>query len=184
MHETPRIANDTNDVITGKEEDLQVERLCLKILEIQHIDFIGIDKCDFHPNYQLVNFFNKLRKFELSYGIKLDEFRFAKSMKHRKYSKYIFSWHGRFELFQFELTMKHEKYLKYLFYWHGRFQVPKLRLNVEVVKDWLNRGLGRPDSKTNLLEEEGAFSSCRSGSVIRRNGIFIGNVVGRKASKN
>ncbi|KAM7528571.1 hypothetical protein LguiB_031988 [Lonicera macranthoides] len=99
MHETPRIANDTNDVIPEKEEDIQVERLCLKILKIEHIDFIGVDKCDFHPNYQLVNFFNKLRKFELSYGKKLNEFRFAKSVKHRKDSKYLFSWHGIFELF-------------------------------------------------------------------------------------
>ncbi|KAM7502764.1 hypothetical protein LguiB_001668 [Lonicera macranthoides] len=44
---------------------------------------------------------------------------------------------------------------KYLFDWHGRFQVPKLRPNVEVGTCWLSQAMLRPDSRTNLLEEEG-----------------------------
>ncbi|KAM7464870.1 hypothetical protein LguiB_012432 [Lonicera macranthoides] len=145
-HEPREEGIDGNKFFTKPRDNVRAE---LKI------DFIGVDRFDVHPNFLLIEFFNELRRIALQHDLNFEEFCFARRIKRQRYSKYLFSWQGRFELFQFDLRMKREKYSKYLFYWHGRFQVPKLRLNVEVVKDWLNQGMGRPDSRTNLLEEEG-----------------------------
>ena len=97
VNKAPTIAVDMGDIVIEKKEEFQVESLKLKIVEVEHIDFIGVDNFNIHPNYLLANFFNKLRNIELSHGVKLDEFRVIRSFKHRKYSKYLFYWHGRFQ---------------------------------------------------------------------------------------
>ncbi|KAM7522940.1 hypothetical protein LguiA_012842 [Lonicera macranthoides] len=133
----------------------ELRRIELKIDNIEHIDFIGVDRFDVHPNFLLIEFFNKLRRITLQHDLNFEEFCFTRRIKCRRYSKYLFLWQGRKELSHIEFRRKNEKYSKYLFYWHGRFQILKLRPNAELVKDWLNREMGRPDWRTNLLEDEG-----------------------------
>ncbi|KAM7490706.1 hypothetical protein LguiA_033627 [Lonicera macranthoides] len=48
----------------GKEEILAKEQE-LKVDEVDHVDFIGVEKYNFHPQYQLGSFFNELRRIEL-----------------------------------------------------------------------------------------------------------------------
>ncbi|KAM7481214.1 hypothetical protein LguiB_005797 [Lonicera macranthoides] len=65
MHEAPKMVIDTRDIVIEKEENIQVKGLYSKLVEIEHIDSIGIDNFYINANYQLVNFFNELRKIEL-----------------------------------------------------------------------------------------------------------------------
>ena len=51
MHESPKIAIDMSDVTTNKGENIQVEGLAFKIVGIEHINFIGVQNFDIHPNY-------------------------------------------------------------------------------------------------------------------------------------
>ncbi|KAM7519351.1 hypothetical protein LguiB_018313 [Lonicera macranthoides] len=50
----------------------------LKVDDVKHVDFIGVDKYDFHPNYQPGSFFNELKLIKLKHGLKFDEFRLSK----------------------------------------------------------------------------------------------------------
>ncbi|KAM7486289.1 hypothetical protein LguiA_002298 [Lonicera macranthoides] len=119
-------------------DDVRAE---LKNDNVEHIEFIGVDLFDVHPNFMLLDFFNKLRRIMLQYGLNFKEFCFVRRIKRRRYLKYLFSWQGRIELSHVKFRRKNEKYSKYLFNWHGRFQVSKQCQNAEVVKDWLNRGM-------------------------------------------
>ena len=82
MYDSPKIAIGMGDIIIEKSLEVQVESLDWKIIEVEQVDFIGVDNFNIHPNYQLANFFNKLRNIELLHGMKLDEFWVARSFKH------------------------------------------------------------------------------------------------------
>ncbi|KAM7507260.1 hypothetical protein LguiA_017713 [Lonicera macranthoides] len=113
---------DLDNISTEEESDVRAE---LKIDNVEHIDFMGVDRFDVHPNFMLLDFFNKLRRIALQYGLKFEKFCFVRRIKRRRYSKYLFSWEGRTELSHVKFRWKNGKYSKYLFNWHGRFQVPK-----------------------------------------------------------
>ncbi|KAM7461409.1 hypothetical protein LguiA_029530 [Lonicera macranthoides] len=132
----PAISVDENEFFAKPRDDVRAELKNDKVVE--HIDFIGVDLFDVHPNFMLLDFFNKLRRIMLQYGLNFEEFCFVKRIKRRRYSKYLFSWQGRIELSHVKFRRKNGKYSKYLFNWHGRFQVPKQCPNAEIVKDWLN----------------------------------------------
>ncbi|KAM7473484.1 hypothetical protein LguiB_020727 [Lonicera macranthoides] len=59
---------------------LQKESM-LKVDEVEHVDFIGVDKYDFHPNHQPGSFFNELWGIELKHHLKFDEFCLSKKAK-------------------------------------------------------------------------------------------------------
>ena len=98
-HESREEAIDENELFTKSRDDVQAE---LKIDDVEHIDFIGMDRFDVNPNFQLIDFFNRLQRIALQHGLNFEEFCFARKSKYRKYSKYLFTWQGRTEIFQVE----------------------------------------------------------------------------------
>ncbi|KAM7460206.1 hypothetical protein LguiB_036400 [Lonicera macranthoides] len=69
-----------DNIFIEEEDEVRAE---LKVDDIEHIDFIGVDNFDVHSNYKIIDFFNKLRDIELNYGLTLDELRFAKNIHSR-----------------------------------------------------------------------------------------------------
>ncbi|KAM7528594.1 hypothetical protein LguiB_032004 [Lonicera macranthoides] len=95
----PSLQEKANEEVIVQVEELQVQalpaeaydvRVGLKIDNVEHIDFIGVDHFDVHPNFMLLDFFNKLQRIALQYGLNFEEFCFARRIKRRRYSKYFF----------------------------------------------------------------------------------------------
>ncbi|KAM7477749.1 hypothetical protein LguiA_025962 [Lonicera macranthoides] len=72
--ETSTNVADLDNISTEEEDDIRAE---LKIDNVEHIDFIGVDRFDVHPNFMLLDFFNKLRRIALQYGLNFEEFCFT-----------------------------------------------------------------------------------------------------------
>ncbi|KAM7522938.1 hypothetical protein LguiA_012840 [Lonicera macranthoides] len=64
-----------------KRKEIQAKEMELKVDEVEHVDFIGEDKYNFHPNHHLGSFFNELWRIELKHGLKFEEFRLSKKAK-------------------------------------------------------------------------------------------------------
>ena len=117
-------------VVMEKEGETPIEGLELPIVEVEHIDFIGVDCFDIHPNLPLIDFFNNLRRIEVQHGLIFEEFWFAWRIKHRRNSKHLFEW-------------------------HGRFQSSKQYSRNRYTEGWGTQVTHGQDSRTNLLQEEG-----------------------------
>ncbi|KAM7522936.1 hypothetical protein LguiA_012838 [Lonicera macranthoides] len=114
----PAIGVDENKLFAKPRDDVRAE---LKIDNVEHIDFIGVDHVDVHPNFMLLVFFNKFRRMAVQHSLNFEEFCFVRRIKRRRYSKYLFSWEGRTKLSHVKFRRKNGKYSKYLFNWHGRY---------------------------------------------------------------
>ncbi|KAM7486398.1 hypothetical protein LguiA_002407 [Lonicera macranthoides] len=78
----PAISVDENEFFAKPRDDVRAELKNDKVVE--HIDFIGVDRFDVHPNFMLLDFFNKLRRIMLQYGLNFEEFCFVRRIKHGK----------------------------------------------------------------------------------------------------
>ncbi|KAM7528627.1 hypothetical protein LguiB_032037 [Lonicera macranthoides] len=66
----PAISVDENEFFAKPRYDVRAE---LKNDNVEHIDFIGVDRFDVHPNFMLLDFLNKLRRIVLQYGLNFEE---------------------------------------------------------------------------------------------------------------
>ena len=88
-------SHEARRIFAKEREKIQAKRPELMIDEVVHMDFIGADRYDFHPNYRPGSFHHELKMIELQHSLNFEEFCYARKSKHRKYLKYLFTWQGR-----------------------------------------------------------------------------------------
>ena len=78
--------------------NIQAPIILVGDIETKFIDFIGVERFDVIINSYLVIIFNcmKIKGQEVQIA-QLMTFKFGKKTR-KKYSKYLFSWHGRFQI--------------------------------------------------------------------------------------
>ena len=132
---------ETRRIFAKGRKEILAKELELKVDELEHVDFIGADKYDFHLRYQSGSFFSDLQRIERKHGLRFDEFYFSRKAEQRKHSTYINSWHGGSNSFQSKFRQGQR--LKYMFYHQGDLQLPKFYSNVGVGRCWLNKAIVR-----------------------------------------
>ena len=103
------IENIMEDSIEGKYEDEstthnpQVSVDLLK-MNIQYVDFLGVENFNFIINLVLIDVANKLKVDEKKfYATFIEGFKFQNLIKLLKHSKYLFIWSGRFHISKMNL---------------------------------------------------------------------------------
>ncbi|KAM7493459.1 hypothetical protein LguiB_028068 [Lonicera macranthoides] len=67
--------------VQAHEDQMKLQKKSILKVEVQHVDFIGVNKYDSHPNHLPESFSNELKMIELKHGLKFDEFHLSKKAK-------------------------------------------------------------------------------------------------------